>query len=287
MNSLLTISNYSEFKELYESAKTRIKKLDTNCLFPGSVVKDSIQQNHLYYREFPEGFILYIDEGNLYRIYYFLDSSKPVPELRCEKDLLLEELDFKNRREEYLSYFTDKILKSGFYLESRNIQFEINLAEQKEWIQAEYKKAGERLENNGLTSATELNPKQIEQVLELWRDHLKPTDVPVSHTEFASDDNQSVVCVLNKDGSVCGTLWWVDRGNYCEVRHIVTHPDYYRMGISNFTMLYSFVKAMERGSKFVISYTDIHNEKSIGMHKHAGMAENGKISLQFLLEADK
>ena len=80
MNSLLPIRNYSEFKELYGSAKTRIKKLDTNCLFPGAVVKDSIQQNDLYYREYSEGFILYIDEGNLYRGLLVCGESQLYPE---------------------------------------------------------------------------------------------------------------------------------------------------------------------------------------------------------------
>ena len=284
---MLPLSDYSEFKKLYETAKNNIGKPDTNCLFPGTVVKDGIRQEILYYRVFPEGLVLFLDEGNLYRVYYFLDSSKPIPDLSCGKTLLIEELDNNNRREEYLNSFAEKLTRSGFYLESRNIQFEINLAEKQQWIRDEYARALHRIESNGFSFTVQPDHEQAEQVLEIWKNNLKPTDVPLSHTRFETDDEQSVVCVVDRDGRVCGTLWWINRGNYCEIRHIVTHPDHYRKGISNFTMLYSFMRASENGSKIVISYMDVHNENSILMHKRAGMTQNGKVSLQFILEAEE
>ena len=283
--NLLPINNYSQFKILYQSVNNNIQKLDTNCLLPGKVLRDSIRDNSLYYREFPEGLILYVDEGNLYKIYYFLDNSKPFPDLRCGKNVMIEELDSNNRRQDYLNYFSRKIYQAGFSLESKNIQFEINLTEQKQWILSEYEKAAKRLNTNGLLATVKPDNAQVKQILEIWKLYLKQTDVPISHTKFLTDIEQSVVCILNKNASVCGTLWWIFRGNYCEIRHIVTHPDYYRMGISNYTMLFSFMKALEGNSKSVISYTDIQNEKSILMHRRAGMKENGKISMQFLLEA--
>lgn len=59
------------------------------------------------------------------------------------------------------------------------------------------------------------------------------------------------------------------------------------MGINSYTMLYSFVKSIEANVVSSISFVDIHNEKSIHMHRRVGMKENGKVSLQFLLEAEQ
>lgn len=278
------INDYSVFSIQYKTLKENIENICTNCLLPGKIIRDAIEKKDTYYQKIPEGLLIFIDEGNQYSVFYFLDQSKPFPILTSNKLLLIEELDSENRRKEYLEQQTKKLKDAGFKLAAYNYQFQINLAEQKQLIQNEFLSASNKLNNAGFTSSCNLTNYQIDQVINLWKSSLRPTDIPYDHLNFNTQSNQYVVCVLDQMKNVCGTLWWTYKGNICEIRHIVTRPDCYRKGISNYTMLYSFLRAMETGSKIVVSYVDKENNKSIFMHLKAGMKKNGKISLQFINE---
>lgn len=278
------VTDYSEFQFLYKENKKRFSKIDTNCLFPGKIIRDSIANGQLFYRSFPEGLVLYIDEINLYRAYYFLDAECQLPDMSADKIILIEELDDQERRKEYLDKFRNKLETAGFFQESCNYQLEVDLLKNRDLICENYKNAFTRINISGLLTTCEPNADQNEQILQLWKNSLKQTDVPISHTNFYNDNEQHVICVTDPQGNVCGVNWWTFRGNCVEIRHTVTHPNYYHKGIGNFIMSFVLNTALNEGVVIGMTYVEEQNYRSFGMMHKAGLKENGRVSYQFLLE---
>ncbi len=284
---LVPITDYSFFQTLYKETKNRLPALESNCILPGKLVREGIAGSNLYYKAFPEGFVLYLDENNLYRAYYFLDTNQEFPDLKADKPVLIEELDSFDRRKAYLDQLTPKLEKVNFRLVSRNLMVEYDLEGNADTVREALRRSTQNMEEKGLITVSELTHEQCKQVLDLWDKYLKPTDVPLSHRQFETDKSQHIAAVLDKDGTVCGLNWWILQKTRCETRHYVTHPDYYRIGIGQQLWYYSAVQILKAGCKTIMSYIDELNYKSRNLAKKAGWVENGKISLIFILEPRK
>ena len=301
LRQLDTIKTYEEYKALYKRTKARLRGMDSNCLLPGRTIRECLAQGDLYYMELPQGAALFIDEERYIRLYYYLDMEQPFPDLRCDKLLLLEEVDSNDRRKAYLDRLLPILRNAGYTLEAHNLQVEIYLPDHMEQIRAQYEKAAETIRANGLRAVYYSAEEQpggaaneqpggaaaglYTEILDLWSKYLKPSDVPVTHTRFDRDREQVVLCVLDEPGRVCGVNWWIFRGTTSEIRHTVTHPGHYRKGIGNYMMLRALTDAAEHGCHLAIGYADVTNDKSLGMLEKSGFYKNGKESLQFVLES--
>ena len=278
------INDYKQFKDIYSQAKEKLGRLNSNCLLPSRTLPEAISNGNVFYNEYQSGFIIFTTEDapfGFYKAYYFLSDMDNFPLIKTNKPVLLEELDSNGKREVYLRQFQPKLNAGGFKMYAENYLFEIDLDES---ILRNCDTYMEKLHTHNLCFKTDSTINYSEDVRELWKQYLKPTDVPESHMLF-SKNGVHLICVLTKENEICGVNWWHCSNSVCEIRHTVTRPDHYREGIGTFMILSALEYAYHDGCKSAFTFIDAENIKSIRMYEKIGFRKSGKISRQFVKPA--
>lgn len=276
------IETIEQFKALKTKAKELHGKLDTNCYLTNGGMESIMRVQNLYYAEFEQGLVLYADEGSYYRILYFLDSSQPLPDMRQDKMIEIEEPDSFGRRAKYLDAFFAKLEAAGWKRVARNVQVSSTLQDKAEQITSDYEGALQAVEVQGL-HLVNCPERHADRVVELWRGWLHETDIPIEHVHFLDDPKQRVVVVLNDDDFVCATNWWRFAGKSCEIRHTVTDPAFYQRGLGYLLQCAAMKDALDNGCTSIFTYIDDTNYRSIKMFEKAGIVENGRTTVQYAL----
>ena len=279
------LNSLDVFEETRKRAKANLGKLDTNCYMGAAALAEPVSSKRASIQEFEQGFLVFIDEGAYDRLFYFLQHGQdaPFPALCVDKPVVLEELDSNDRRQAEIADLGERLAAQGWKLYARNLQVAAKLQEEAEKIREASAAALAKVAANGIGLCPP-DERLATDIVRLWKDHLRTTDVPGQHFSFLDDPEQHVVCAVDANGVLCGVNWWEYRNRTCEIRHTVTHPDYLHRGIAFAMLTHSLTTACEHGCEQAITYIDDENVKSLGLYAKAGITPNGRTSTQFILE---
>lgn len=284
---MIPIETLTQYKALVSQNKQRLAKVESNCFLIPDSIRPMIDEGRLRAALHEKGLYVFAEEGSYRNLYYFWDAAEELSDLPREKTLLVEEMSSEGWKG-YAARAEEKLLRSGFRLFKRNLQFELFLEERATAIEQELSSRITRLCKEGIYVIPCDTFSLAEQTVTLWRRKLDVTDIPEEHTQFLTRENAHVVCAVNNADEVIGAYWWyAEKKGVGEGRHIVTRRDYLRRGIGTTLLLYGQRDLLDRGVKRMVTWISESNENSILLHEGAGFQKNGKISIQYILEKEK
>jgi len=280
------IASVEQLDNMRKQYKERLGGLDTNCYSGITSLADSIEAERVAVSLTEQGLLVFVDEGSYERLFYYLrkQNTDCFPRVSAAKPTVLEELDSSGRRGAYIELLGERLAASGWRMLARNLQVSSALDGRRTEIEASFQASKEGIMSQGLRLGLGTR-ENSDEVIHLWKQYLRPSDIPRIHLAFAEDENQRVICAINDQGAVCGVNWWSYRGLTCEVRHTVTHPDYLHRGIAYSLLMASLYAACQDGCAQATTFIDQENSKSLHLYEKAGITVNGRTSTQFLLDS--
>ena len=275
-----TIRDLTQYKELIRETKRRFGKVDQNSILMSGAVEKYIKNGHLFFREYEHGTVFWIEEGRYYKLYYYWMPGAALDDFRCEKPVVIEELDNHGTRSDYISRFTPTLEAAGFRLYKTNQQVELNPSDPSLGLEERFSAEEARMAMEGLHFHYD-DGSHMPQASALWKAHLDLADVPLDHTVLGPDD--TLLCVLDGSGSVAATHWWRHTGKSSEGRHTVTHPDYYRRGLASAMLCAWCLDAKQRGIRKASTWISTTNFRSLALYQKVGFTPNGRVSRQYIL----
>ena len=269
--------------ELRRALAERVGKLRTNLTLGPGRISCAIERGMVRYEARPESLLVFKDEGAFELVYYYLAECEAFPRMTWEKPVVIEEIDQGGVNTAWREAFARALRDRGWRLAAANLQVAMDLSDGEGEIDALLERSSAALRERGL-SFEECGTERADEVVALWREHLKATDVPADHFGFAGDASQNVVCVVDGEGSLCGVNWWRCAGRTCEVRHTVTVPDRQRQGIGLAMLAYTLDAARRAGCTRAYTYIDEENTRSLALYGKCGFSENGRSARQYVLD---
>lgn len=254
----------------------------TNCVFLKQTLAEYAAQDRLFCRRGEDSLLFLGDEGAYFQVFYYLREDGAFPVFPHDKPLVVNELDRNGEQLPHIRRIEEKLRTVGFELESRNLYMGIDLRRHEDALRRLYAENEDGLRRQGFRFAVPEGEEQREQVRRLWREHLKPTDIPFAHYA-APNGGGELCCVTDASGTVCAVIWWDSRKKTSEWRHIVTHPAYLRRGLALALLSRWAVAALDAGCTEGYSWCEERNLASIRLQEKLGSRFNGKRSLQYLL----
>ena len=280
------VETLNEYKELLRQNKSKHRQVDTNCFLMSSVVGEYITKGCLFAEEYNQGLILFIDEGSYFNLHYFWESGTPLPNLKQNKPVVIEELNNNGSRDAYLSQFEPFLIHAGFSLLKNNLQVAALVKESDKELRDQYISAYDekkkRLEAQGFRIRLCMDDACMEQVVSLWESALPSTDIPNAHKVLDSDT--PVMCIFDSENTLCSAKWWHHSGKISEGRHVVTNPNFERRGLGSTIQLAWIVDGLNNGVERFITWIADSNEASHAMHKRTGFLCNGRSVKQYILK---
>lgn len=277
------IQTLSEYKEILRQNKSKRCHVATNCYLMAGAMEEYIIKGCLFAAEYDDGLIIFIDEGNYFNLYYFWESGMPLPNLKQDKPVMIEELNNNGSRDDYLSQFEQLLFQAGFSLYKHNLQVVAILkdGEQDRYISI-YEEKKKRLKAQGFRIEPCMNEACMKQVVSLWESALDSTDIPQSHKIFNPDNR--VFCIFDSENKLCAAKWWHIGGKTSEGRHVVTNKEFERKGLGSTIQLAWITDGFNFGVERYMTWISDTNEASLAMHKKAGFLCNGRSSKQYILK---
>ena len=276
------IETLTEYKELLRQNKANRTKMDTNCFLMSNAVEKLIDKGCLYAVEYSQGLIVFVDEGNYFNVYYFWESGIPLPDLKQDKPVLIEELNNKGTRDAYLEKFEPLLIQAGFSLFKHNLQVEANLKECEQELRNKFEEKKSRLEAQGFKLEPCTDDACMKDVVALWESALELTDIPQDHKVLNPEDK--VFCIFDSENTLAAAKWWHHSGKTSEGRHVVTNKAFERRGLGSTIQLAWLVDALDNGVQRHMTWIADTNTPSLEMHKRAGFLCNGRTSKQYILK---
>ncbi len=276
------IESLNEYKELLRKNKANRTHMDTNCFLMSSAVEKLIDKDCVFAVEYSQGLIIFIDEGSYFNLYYFWESGMPLPELRQNKPVLIEELNNNGTRDAYLEKFEPVLTKAGFSLFQHNLQLEANLKDCEQELRDKLEQKKNRLEAQGFRIEPCTDEACMKKVVSLWESALEPTDIPKDHKGLNPENE--VFCIFDNENTLCAVNWWHHSKKTSEVRHLVTNKDFERRGLGSTLQLVWLVNALDNGVERHMTWIANTNTPSLELHKNAGFKCNGRTSKQYILK---
>ena len=276
------VNSINEYYELVNLNKERTGPHRTNCFLMPSAIEDFISEGRFSVDEFDDGLVFYLDEGGYYLLYYFWSKEKPFGDLHADKDMIIEELNNRERRSEYLSQFEEEIGVRGFMPFKTNIRLVLNLSEEHDNLEMIYNKYKERLDE-GLTVSVCTDDLEYAKAVELWDERLQLGDVPMKHRKRYPGDQ---VFLVHDAEKLVACNWWHTSGKSAEFRHTVSHKDYSGKGLGTLVLVGSYLKAYDEGARMAYGWVEENNEVSMAFQKKLGNVANGQISKQYIKKAN-
>ena len=275
------VNSIQEYKSLIKHTKERVGKIDTNCVLMSNVMEQYIKEERLFFRSFPMGIALYVDEGTYYELYFFWSREAPFAEFHASKPVAIVIITTLEKNDEHLIQLETKIQSGGFKFFKTSLQLDVNLDQLDYSLEKELKQRQETLSSQGF-SLKYCDTYLFSQVKALWTEHLDLTDVPFDH--YKNNKNDCILCAVDQNDYVAAAQWWRSEKNNLEGRHTVTHPNYYRRGLGTTLLLAQFQFSKQNGILKNKTWVKDTNYQSLAMHKKVGFKPNGRISKQFIIQ---
>ena len=274
------VATLEEYKGLVRGVKERAGKIDSNCILMSSAMEPYIREGRLFFRAFPEGLVLYADEGRYYELYYYWQPDAPFGEFMADKPVSAVEVISPGKREAYAVRMEEKLLSAGFSLFKTTLQLEADLTDLPYPLEEELSRRLEALKAQGITLRY-CDDALLSQVRLLWETYLDPMDVPCGHLEESAEER--ILCAVDKSGKVAAVKWWRCVNRTQEGRHTVTDPAWYRHGLGTALLLAQFLYGREHGMTKNVTWVSDENVRSLAMCQKVGLVLNGRSSKQYTL----
>lgn len=278
------ITDYQIYKELLHRYKDHIATLNTNSIIMPETIRSYISKNKLYFEAHPDGILFFIDERKYFNLYYFWNQKAEFPEISCRLPIIVEELNQNGRRDSYIDEIRKKLRLIGFNRIRRNVQVEMRPGDIQRNIEMTRNILLDKLEQKNLALRYCTDGTAMKQVTSLWEDFLDVADVPDDH--FSNMDGATILNVENPMGRVVSTIFWSGNSRTNECRHVVTHPDFYKMGLASVLIQTWICTVRQNGVERLTTWINDQNYKSLALFQNNGFHPNGRISVQFILEKE-
>ncbi len=256
------------------------KQALTNCYFPERTLSSFAAQDDLYLTTKGQTAVFLCDQGQYYELFLYLDEEMNWPDLPNDRPLLVNE-PVIDEKEEY-TQIGKTLIRNGFYKQANNLQMIIDLQKKRIQIEDGLKSGIQSLENIGIFLTENTDDRQMKQIYRLWIENLKKTDVPINHYKLHEKGNGRLVCALNHEGMVCGSLWWNHRGTRSEYRHIVVEKELRQKGIASFLLYYWGKRSLDSGCKNGFTWVDQNNQSSLQLQRKIGFTYSGRHTYQYV-----
>ncbi|MBQ1436035.1 MAG: GNAT family N-acetyltransferase [Clostridia bacterium] len=220
------------------------------------------------------------DENAYWDMRIIADKNAGGVNLKLDKDCVTavvnrgEELSANNKA------LVSFIESCGFEFESRNLNYEIDVAKNIESIKAEVARITAEAKQYGLT-VIPYEEKYRKDIHALWREYLNKNDIPV-------DDWEKHICnsplVIDENGKLCGVHMLRIEGKKCTYWHCVIDPAYRGKKVGRLLTYIPMVMAYDRGFELTWSWIAEDNIASQKMAEGAGERRNGISSYRYVLE---
>ena len=247
------VENISEFLSLVEANKTVNSPIRTNCFIMPATMEKYINEGRLFHLGFDKGLVFLLDEGTHYVFYYFWNKNAPLESFEADKDMIIEELNNRGRRDEYLAAFEEEIGNCGFVPFKSNLRLEMDLLAEHNNLLKVYNESLKRLEEEGLTIEMCRNEEDYARAVALWDERLELGDVPLEHRVQQPGDK--LILVYDGDNIAAGN-WWHTSGKSTEGRHTFTHKDYGRRGLGSLVLTAWYLAAYDEGATKAYGWTE-------------------------------
>ena len=277
------LTSTEEYKTLIKTIKTRFGKVDTNCILMSGSMEPYIREERLYVRHYPNGIVLYVDEGEYYEAYYFWNPAAPLGDLRADKSISVVEANNAGKRDEYIARMEKKLQEAGFVFFKVTTQLELSVPAVWEREEQAFLRQKDELSAGGFQLLSPVPSELAAPVVELWERELDAMDIPVDHKTFLDRPEDRTACVV-QNGQLAAAYWWRLGRTSAEGRHIVTNPGFTRRGLASLLLRFCIgTMAQDRFSR-LITYVSDDNTSSLKLHEKVGFRANGKTNKQFILK---
>lgn len=274
------ISSLQELNDLIQKTKTCTTKIISNYSFMADEITPYIEQKKMQFQLSPHSLLLFLDEGDYYRLLFWADSAYPFSVPKLDRKIICEVLFYRNKPTQLLP-FTSSLASAGFkeYAENWQIMFDLSKISFDDLSGEKM----ERLRQNGymIRSAVKSDDSNI---FRLWKHYLDPYAfnwLQINRCSTFSNDTEILV-LESPSHIVCGVTVMFSRGNICEHRHIAIDENFRGMNLGYLLLLNSLCIFQEKGYKKCISWIEKNNIRSIRMHSKIGTLTN-KACKQYLL----
>lgn len=144
-------TTYEEYKDLTKGFRKAHAPLDSNLFLLPDELKSTIAEGRMSYTLTDDALLLYVDEGYYYHLYYFLPLSSELPEIRLDKQVLVEIIYNEKRENETVQALRDKCLRAGAHYKKKSRQMEMPLSRMREVLDSDYEAVESRLKSEGIS----------------------------------------------------------------------------------------------------------------------------------------
>ena len=278
VNAIDRISDYSALESLIRDYKQNNDDLINNLPFDRRIFSSYIDEDRLYLIENDNGICILADDINYYLLYYLLDRNNNIPVINpMDRTILLNEYYVEKYLKDDMDYEKCIFDDSGFIVESKNYQLEINLKDKENEIKSRCEDYRLMLKEYGY-DVEDIVDEYNEEISLLWKDNLKITDIPYEH--YYNGNN---ICIKD-DGKIVACAWYRNSRTVSEWRHVVVDERYRGKKLASALLYLWMNRLIEENIYRGFTWVEKDNEISLSLHKKMGFVTNGRISIQYILK---
>lgn len=290
---LMPVESYEQYTALVKEAKANSEhKLFSNCYMLPAEIKRLIALKNFYQVKTNTGLAFADDEGSYYCLFLYVDLAESLVLPRLEKDILVENVYYDNRKTEIQCKFEEYVQNAGcIYLNTYNaVTDRPQLAPDKYWKKLKALQNALAAEGKKICQPTERQLKEFEHI---YRDTIdKYVQKRYSRKERNEQRKAGLLhCIDDNNGNIYAIHIAVHGGA------IATRKDCQGSIYSPALLLYlfkSYYDAMPKDiedrnqymrPKGIGGWIAVDNKVSWRLHKMLGIKAIGKSMNQFVIKA--
>lgn len=292
---LMPVESYEQYTALVKEAKANSEhKIFSNCYMLPAEIKRLIALKNFYQVKTNRGLAFADDEGGYYYLFLYVDLAESLVLPRLEKDILVENVYYDNRKTEIQCKFEEYVQNAGcIYLNTYNaITDRPQLAPDKYWKKLKALQNALAAEGKKICQPTERQLKEFEHI---YRDTIdKYVQKRYSRKErneqrkagllHCIDDNNGNIYAIHISGLLHGgaiaTRKDCQGGIYSPGLMLYMFKEYYKAMPENIEEQFKYMRP-----KGIGGWIAVDNKASWRIHKMLGIKAIGKSMNQFVIKA--
>lgn len=284
MEQLKELSTYFQLVNKVHKENTSIC---TNCYLYPDKVERLVSQERLYCERTNAGVIFLVDEKEYFEAYYVLSTDKEWNISQKDKDVVVNNIYLKDKKNRKLILLEDSLKKAGFRLQETFGQIECD----EQVISGKLKKysavANRLMKENGLTLIAP-DKESIPQIRELLKNLKTISDYQVPYFE----DNEIIefgkerrfVCVVNSQKEVCAVKFYREENSLYGT--IAIKEEYQKAYGIAIALYYDLPSYMTGKAVKPLGWIVTTNTESIKYHMDLGYRWTGRYMDEWILKVD-
>ena len=290
---LMPVESYEQYTALVKEAKANSEhKLFSNCYMLPAEIKRLIALKNFYQVKTNTGLAFADDEGSYYYLFLYVDLTESLVLPRLEKDILVENVYYDNRKTEIQCKFEEYVQNAGcIYLNTYNaVTDRPQLAPDKYWKKLKALQNALAAEGKKICQPTERQLKEFEHI---YRDTIdKYVQKRYSRKErneqrkagllHCIDDNNGNIYVIHiaVHGGAIATRKDCQGSIYAPALLLYVFKSYYDAMPKNMESRNQYMRP-----KGIGGWIAVDNKASWRLHKMLGIKAIGKSMNQFVVKA--